>query len=330
MKKVFSWIVMILLLCVVVPASAASVFAKNTPTDMIRISNDTRVRVRSKPESGSDPIGWADSGLEFPYLGTINGWFCIDFEGRVGYVSSTLGSVVFGDSNARYVHIVNPNGVNIRAGANSASKQIGKADAEDIFLYMDWVDGWFKINYCGVTGYVSGKLSAVSSRDTVNYSADSSKNSNFSYDLVGSTPTDYVRITNSTKINVRKGPSGSAEKLGSAEPGSRYKFLGSTSSWNIVEYNGAVGYISKNLCAIERENNSQALYAVVFNPYSCNIRAGASEVTRQIGKADQWDMFLYMGHEGDWYKVFYNGGVGYMSARLTLLTDGSDYYTILD
>ena len=96
-----------------------------------------------------------------------------------------------------------------------------------------------------------------------------------------------------------------------------------------MEYNGVVGYISQNLCAIEREYDSSAYYVVVFNPWSCNIRAGASESARQIGKADQWDTFLCMGTEGDWYKVFYKGGVGYMSARLTVLYDGTDYYTIL-
>ena len=203
MKKFIALFVTILMICTAVSVSAAGSIAGSTPTDMIRISNDTRVRVRKEPTGESDPLGWADSGLEFPYLGTVGGWYCIDFEGMVGYISSTLGVVAPQHTGARYVTITSPNGVNIRANANSTSKQVGKADKKDIFLYKGTENGWYKILCNGKIGYVSTKLSEVSAahEDTIS-SASPSSMSDGAYSIVGSTPADYVRITNNTRIKL--------------------------------------------------------------------------------------------------------------------------------
>jgi len=331
----------LLMISVACSALAVSPVAGSTPTDVVLISNDTRIKVRKAPDSDSKQLGWADPGFDFPYLGSVSTWYCIDYEGEVGYISSRLGRVVPQENGARYVSITSPSGVNIRSDASSKAKQIGKADQNDAFLYMGEDNGWYRVLCDGEEGYVSAKLSTVSSGNTSSSSSSSSgirlddvfsASTNFRVNasssvLAGSTPTDYVCIDNDTRINVRRGPGSDTGKLGWAEVGSKYPYLGTTESWYCIEYGGEIGYIAENLGRIEKNTSANAQYVAVTNPSACNVRMSASADSTQIGKADPGDKFLYKGTENGWYKVLFNGKTGYVSSKLTQLTDGQTQFS---
>ena len=61
-----------------------------------RITNDRSVNVRTGPGTGYEAIGSARPEDTFDYLGSENGWHCIEFDGGVvGYVSGNLASLEF-------------------------------------------------------------------------------------------------------------------------------------------------------------------------------------------------------------------------------------------
>lgn len=329
MKRIF--VLFTLLMSIACSAFAVSSVAGNTPTDMIYISNDTRIKVREKPDGKSEQLGWADSGTQYPYLGMVSTWYCIDYNGSVGYISNTLGGVVSGDSNAQYVTVTNANGINVRSAPDSKSRQVGKGDKKDIFLYMGEENGWYKVNCQGVTGYVSKKMAKLFSNNAGSAPSSlakiTSSISKTSSEVNDSTPTDSVRITNKTRISVRSQANADSERIGYAEANQSYPYLGTIGAWYCIRYNGGIGYVSDNLAVIDQKAGSKAQYVAISHTSGVNVRSTPFEDGKKIGATDPGNKYLYKGTENGWYKILYGESIGYVSSKLTTLTDGKTEFS---
>ena len=342
MKRVFALALILLMICMAMPAFAAGTIAGSTPTDMIYISNDTRIKVRERPDGKAEQLGWAESGSKYPYLGMVSTWYCIDYNGRVGYISNTLGGVISGDSNAKYVTVTSANGINVRSAPDSKSKQVGKGDMKDIFLYAGEENGWYKVICQGKTGYVSKKLAKLFSNDAGSANTGSSTNSvmsilsaiskgssagNTSSEVNDSTPTDSVRITNKTRIAVRSQATADSNRIGYAEANQSYPYLGTIGAWYCIRFNGGIGYVSDNLAVIDQKEGSKAQYVAISHTSGVNVRATPFEDGKKIGATDPGNKYLYKGTENGWYKILYGESIGYVSSKLTTLTDGKTAFS---
>ena len=88
-KKILSILISIsLILATVIFPSASVAFAANV-TGVVITQNDP-LRVRSEPNGSASTIGWADKGSTVTITDSTsyNGWYQIDYNGQVGYVSS--------------------------------------------------------------------------------------------------------------------------------------------------------------------------------------------------------------------------------------------------
>jgi len=121
--------------------------------------------------------------------------------------------------------IVTASALNVRAGANTSSKIIGVLPAGKVVTLLEKVNGWYKIDYNGKTGYLYGK-----------YVAATPNPSNV-------TVLKAVKVTAKSGLNVRVGNSITAKKIGAVPYGTELKVVGEYNGWYQIEYNGGFGYV---------------------------------------------------------------------------------------
>lgn len=151
-------------------------------------------------------------------------------------------------------------------------------------------------------------------------------------------------VYNCTKsVNVRKSASTSAEVIGSAAKGNKYKVLGQSSDgkWYKIQYTSSkVGYIHKdylkvvtrNYTADSSENannnsNSGSSTTIIATKLTivncqryCYVRKGPSTSTSSLGHATVNSTYTLLGVSGDWYIINYDGQQGYVNASFAKIS----------
>jgi len=159
-------------------AVEASAEAESTVKTETVVATDT-VNVRSSDSENADKLGKIDVGTQVTrYEAKGNGWSRIDFNGQEGYVKSEYLSVVEEatvdagnteteeEAPAEDPSSVQTQGkitiketVNVRKSASENGERIGTAyQNENYDLIMEQADGWTKILFNGVVGYVKSEF----------------------------------------------------------------------------------------------------------------------------------------------------------------------------
>ncbi|MEG0856237.1 MAG: SH3 domain-containing protein [Terrisporobacter sp.] len=107
---------------------------------------------------------------------------------------------------------VNVSTLNVRSGASTSYKIVGKVTKGDKVEILSSSDGWYKIEY-------SGDKIGWSSRDYI------SKTSTYG-------------TVNATTLNVRSGASTSYEIIGKIKNGNKVEILSSSNGWHKIKYSG--------------------------------------------------------------------------------------------
>lgn len=95
-------------------------------------------------------------------LGQEGGWYKISYNGLTGYVSFDYIRVnnTAGDNNTnstvKYGKVVNiSTKLNVRKSASTSSSIIGTLNNNTKVTILEKTNGWYKISYNGIVGYVS-------------------------------------------------------------------------------------------------------------------------------------------------------------------------------
>ena len=123
------------------------------------IKAKSNVNVRTAASSSSEKIDYVNAGEIANYLGTVNGWAKIEFNGKIGFSSETYwtGNTATATGN-----------VNIRSLANSSSQKVGYAVAQTEVKVLGRCGTWLYVDMDGVRGFSSKSYYDIS--DTLFYS----------------------------------------------------------------------------------------------------------------------------------------------------------------
>ena len=130
------------------------------------------------------------------------------------------------------VGTVNGDGLRLRAESNTSSSILGRAYTGDhVIVLEDAKDGWYKVNYECVEGYMSAEYLDVSDK------ADG--------DL------GYGKVeADGSVLNMRSGPGTSYDRTNKIPDGTVVKLVGMDSGWFKIEYKDTQGYVSSDYIAI--------------------------------------------------------------------------------
>ncbi|MGG4471242.1 SH3 domain-containing protein [Paenibacillus alvei] len=150
--------------------------AKAASSVTYTVTADT-LNVRSGSSTKHKVIGSVKKGSKLSVQKKeSNGWYKITFKGKTGYVSGTY---VKAASASTTTYTVTADTLNVRSGSSTNYKVIGSVKkGTKLTVQKKESNGWYKIDFKGKTGYVSGTYvkaatsSSVSSKssieDTVN------------------------------------------------------------------------------------------------------------------------------------------------------------------
>ncbi|MBM7690741.1 uncharacterized protein YvpB [Peribacillus deserti] len=118
-------------------------------------------------------------------------------------------------------YTVTASSLNVRSGAGTNYSKIGSLPkGSSVQVIQKLSNGWYKISYSGMTGYVSGQY-------------------------VKSTASAPTYRVNATSLNVRTGPGTNYARIGSLKNGAVIQVIKKESNgWYRINFNGKTGYVS--------------------------------------------------------------------------------------
>lgn len=201
-------------------------------------SNSRGLNLRATPNG--DILGSYPRGTKVTVLSTEGTWSKVSVDGKTGYMSS------------QWLSSRKPSGGGNSGGSGSVTPAIGTAvvnnprDTQVLFLRSEpstasaalgyyrngksvtllaKLNGWYKVQVDGKTGYMMSKYLSVKS------------------DISGGTATVYNPNGN-TYVNFRKSASLSSSVISTVPVGTKITVLEKTTDWTKTEINGVIGYIS--------------------------------------------------------------------------------------
>ncbi len=204
--------------------------------------------------------------------------------------------------------------LNIRKDPDGAANVVGTLSDGSACEILETLDGWVKISSGEVEGYASSEY--ILTGDEAKEAAK---------DLVKERA--YITADN---LNIRETPSTDGQIVGKCLQGELYEIVGEENGW----YKISGGYISadyaeKRFCM--NEANKLDMKAMVLNFYDrpgvsnvsnyLNIRAGAGENEKIIGKLPSYAGCEILEDANGWYKISSGGITGYVKSDYILTGD---------
>lgn len=147
-----------------------------------------RVNFRSGPSTKHTSYGKITKGTKVTYLGSSGSWIKIKHNLKTGYVHKKyISSASTSTSTTKTKYVATSAGLNLRKGPSTTYSTIQKLSKGSKVTVISSSNGWSKVKYKNLTGYVSSsylsskKTSSTSSATTSNSSQSTSSSKVISY-----------------------------------------------------------------------------------------------------------------------------------------------------
>ncbi len=131
--------------------------------------------------------------------------------------------------------------LNLRSAPNTEGEVLAQAVKDDVVLVVEQseVEGWYKVDYCTIEGYMSAEYLDV----TDSYAQ----------------PLCYGKVdTDGSTLNIRAAANGDSEKVGTLNSGALLPLNAFEKGWFKTEMNGVVGYVSAEFILTSDGNGKRA------------------------------------------------------------------------
>ena len=205
--------------------------------------------------------------------------------------------------------IVDANGgLRLRSGASTDTSTLAIASNGASVSVVSKEGDWYKVIYNNQTGYMHG--------DYLNVTEEASSSGS---DVEGVKSGIGIVKANSG-LRLRESASTSSAVLATARNGSNVVIIDKENGWYKVIYNLKTGYMSADYLEVKDRENVD-LGEGEINSSLVNIRSGPSTGNTLVDQASKGEKVDIFGFNCGWYKVKYNGQVGYIRSDLVTLLE---------
>ena len=284
------------------------------------------LRVRAEASTSSSILTTMTEGTTFDIISNSNGWYKISYNGITGYVHGDYVKELYLPSyeitTTGRVYDAAPN-LRVRSSASLNASIIGYL-VDDTTVSIVGTEGeWYKIKYNNSYGYVHSDYILI---DGTNNDNSSNSGNTTEMNAIG-----YAYNLDGLSLRVRQSSSTSSAIIGSLYEGDTVNIIGEEGTWYKISYNNSIAYVSKEYITMDKANaevtpNNPTPEATpdgsvtikkgqVINVEGSNLRVrqsadGSSFVLGYLLNGTVVDV---VGQEGAWYKISFNGSVGYVS-----------------
>lgn len=284
------------------------------------------LRLRSSASTSAQSIATLPQGSKAQVLEALNGWYRVEANGKTGYVSSEYLSVT---------GTVSASSLNVRSTPSTSGSKVTTLSSGAQVTLLESLDGWYRVEANGKTGYVSGQYISLAEPKAPAPSAPPVA------EQAGTTGT-----VSASSLNVRSGPGSSYGKLGTLSSGKQVTILETQNGWHRINFNGKTGYVSTQYVTLakaqqpaaapqpapqpeaapapqpeakpEQSEPSTKTYGIVSTS-SLNVRSGPGTSHGKVKTLSGGAQVEILEKLDGWYRI----DSGYVSASYILLLDGS-------
>lgn len=236
--------------------------------------NVSSLRVRTGPSTSHTTVASITKGQVVQVVGEVQDWFKINYAGQAAYISKDY--VTKGASNENGsqgnnqnnnqnnnvtvqtggTYVVNATSLRVRTGPAAYHSVIGGVLNGTTLNVVGSEGSWFKVNYQGKTGFVSGEFVKFVKGGTATPEQPKQPEKP-NQGAIG----DYY--INASALNVRSGEGTNYRIIGALSQGQKVQVISENSGWSKINYNGQNGYIGTRFLsktpvggAVDKPNNN--------------------------------------------------------------------------
>lgn len=128
-----------------------------------------------------------------------------------------------------------------------------------------------------------------------------------------------IGTVTASALRFRSAPTSSSEVLGVAAYHDKVVVIGREGDWLRVVFNLKTGYMHSDYLELDEVKNIKLGYARF--DYPSNVRLRNSADSPSVGKPPRGDTCFIIGFNRGWYKVSYNGQLGYVRSDLVTMLE---------
>ena len=301
------------------------------------------VNVRSGPSTSASVLGSLKKGDGVEIISQNGDFYRIVYDGGTAYISASYvrvtGTVATSTPRPTATPDSGPSG-DLEEGealiADSGTALMGDPSGSVIYEYLSKNDvvtildsegSYYLVRTeDGETGYVA--KSAVKAAATATPSPTETPESGGSTTRQGT-----IKLSSSSSnLNLRQGPSTSTDVLATLRHGQSVTVTGESGDWYAIEVSGYSGYVMKTYVTFSEDEESSSGSSEVFpavirlssSSSTVNVRSGAGTNYSKIGSLTNGASVNVVASNGDWYRIEYGNGYGYvMKTYVQLVSSGS-------
>jgi len=209
--------------------------------------------------------------------------------------------------------IVTADILNVRSEPNTSATVINKLKNGQTIKLLDVKDGWYKITFNEITGWIAADYTEEYSDNANNTIADGESTDNSELPPTNNTshtndindkPIQQTAIVDVPILNVRSGPGTNHSSVGKLSQSDTVIILSQQDDWLKISYNGSEGWIANWHVSIQKENQSISQTPHVIIPKTgINIRSGPGTNYDIVTSTTEGDSFTIVNTHGEWYEI---------------------------
>ena len=207
--------------------------------------------------------------------------------------------------------------LNLRSQANTSSDIIVTMPKGAQLIVISSANGWSKVNYNGTVAYACSDY--LSSRSSVSGSFGTA-------------------VVTGNDVRMRSGPSTSYSIICDFDKGTQVSVTGASGGWYAISVNGKSGYMSSDYLSFAQASQPAPSpapttpvtpaadgYAAQVIGTSVRLRQGPGTSYGIVTYCSKGAAVTVYSSENGWYKLSYNGNVGYMSGDYVRISPKESY-----
>lgn len=204
--------------------------------------------------------------------------------------------------------VVDATSLRLRNEPSLSSSTVTYLPGGAVVSVHEQLDGWYKVVYNGMTGYVSADYLVYTPTVTTEESTDEPVIDSSTEDAQEETQT--MGTISGNNVNFRTQPMTSADIIGKLAQGTEVEVLSVSDGWCEVRYDGVTGYVAADYVEVDGKTLRQPQGMVTG---SCvNIRSGPTTGHGIIAKVYAGEVVDLLEKVDNWYRISYNGYEGYI------------------
>ena len=204
--------------------------------------------------------------------------------------------------------VVDATSLRLRNEPSLSSSTVTYLPSGAVVSVHEQLDGWYKVVYNGITGYVSADYLVYTPAATNDASADEPVIDSSTENAQAETQT--IATISGNNVNFRTQPMTSADIIGKLAQGTEVEVLSVSDGWCEVRYQGTTGYVAADYVEVNGETLRQPRGIVTG---SCvNVRSGPTTGHGIVTKVYAGAVVDLLEQVDNWYRISYNGYEGYI------------------